>query len=648
MGSGASVGRETRDTLHLEKVIYSRGTATPSAPTLAEDGWPRGDYVQGKGGMKICMFEERISICRYFDAQSGMWLLLPLHWEMDTDFVRHKVQQVMEALPGLVDQKEVAADLRQCNYDVDQVITMYLTIFGDTVSQPHEETLLLPELNSFRGRYEKKQIVEDLKEKLQFKEKEAEDLLKTNSRLTQESQHLSDVLQNLTRRLVEQEADKQVVMEKLRTLLSHPTEPPGKASVDPHDLRKVRREARELSTSAKLLRSAVSRTLTDVRDQLRDFSAKAELMSQRERQAQVEVEEMRSLYHKEVLERKAQYNKLLEVQGNIRVFCRCRGPGGLAGVSGCLDVPSEHELQLLHRGAKKKFHFDKVFSSTASQEQVFNGALPFIASCLEGFNICVLSYGQSGSGKTYTMVGPKNQPGLNIRSVRELLRLCKERENITYTLKVSMLEIYVESLYDLLSGNPQNEVEIRTQGTSVTVPSLTQVEVKTDEDIVNVMETGGKNLYITSDKTDVESSCSHLIVFVTVEVTDGVCGFSTQGTLTLCDLAGSERVSKTQVRGQQLTETAAVNKSLMALRQVLSALKSNTLHVPFRNSKLTHLLQPSLSGEARACVFVHVRPELRNIAETLNTLMFGSSLRQIALGNAPQKKSPTKTSRTEK
>ncbi|KAK1804348.1 hypothetical protein P4O66_020370 [Electrophorus voltai] len=329
----------------------------------------------------------------------------------------------------------------------------------------------------------------------------------------------------------------------------------------------VRYKMQELSSSAKLLRSVTFHTLTDMQDLLRSFTATAEMVTQREQQAKASVEDskekdMLTVCHgpQEVLERRVQYNRLLEVQGNIRVFCRCRGPAGLAGGNSCLDIPSDHELHLLQKGGKKLFHFE--------QEQVFDGALPFITSCLDGYNICILSYGQSGSGKTYTMVGPKDQPGLNIRSVKELLRLCKERKNITYSVKVSMLEIYVESLYDLLSRNPQNEVEIRTQGTSITVPSLTRVEVKTEEDIVNVMETGGKNLYLTSDKTNTESSCSHLVVFAMVEGTDDVCGFSTRGTLTLCDLAGSERISKSQARGQQLTERAAINKSLMALRQV--------------------------------------------------------------------------------
>ncbi|KAL6480571.1 hypothetical protein MHYP_G00116040 [Metynnis hypsauchen] len=211
-----------------------------------------------------------------------------------------------------------------------------------------------------------------------------------------------------------------------------------------------------------------------------------------------------------------------------------------------------------------------------------------------------------------------------------------------------MLEIYVESLIDLLCENLHSEVEIRTQGRSVAVPGLTQVEVRTEDDVLSVMEMGAKHSHLTPDEANTESSCSHLLLIVTVECTDIVCGVTTRGTLTLCELAGSERISKTQATGQRLTETASINKSLMALRQVFSALKCNALHVPYRNSKLTHLLQPCLSGDAKVCMFVHVSPDVKDAAETLTTLAFGSSIRQIALGKAPQNRTPAKTTKAEK
>ncbi|KAL6480572.1 hypothetical protein MHYP_G00116050 [Metynnis hypsauchen] len=284
MGSGASLSKNTGEasTLHWEKLLHSN-QVVPSAPTLIEDD------------------RERINICRYFDTQTGMWLLLPLHWEMNVDFVRHRVQQVMKALPGLVDQKEITAALRQCNYDSDDVISIYLTIFGDVLLEPHKGAQSYPDSNIFRSHSEKNQVIKDLQQRLQLKEKEAEDLRQRSSCLSQESQHLSDV-QNLTRRVVQLEADNQVAMEKLRALLSHANDPPAqaniKASVDHQYLQQVSRSARELSISGKQLRSTVYSMLADMQEQLQQFRAQAELMIQRQQQAHAAVEEFHSLYQK--------------------------------------------------------------------------------------------------------------------------------------------------------------------------------------------------------------------------------------------------------------------------------------------------------------------------------------------------------------
>uniref|UniRef100_A0A3B4XDD5 Kinesin motor domain-containing protein n=1 Tax=Seriola lalandi dorsalis TaxID=1841481 RepID=A0A3B4XDD5_SERLL len=138
------------------------------------------------------------------------------------------------------------------------------------------------------------------------------------------------------------------------------------------------------------------------------------------------------------------------------------------------------------------------------------------------------------------------------------------------------------------------------------------------------------------------SSRSHLVVALEVEGSDEVSGLTSRGTLTLCDLAGSERISKTEAEGQRLVEAAAINKSLTALGQVFSALKCNALHIPFRNSKLTHLLQPCLSGDAKCCVFVNVSPDVKDAVETLSTLQFGSTIRQVSLGRATQNIVPAK------
>ncbi|XP_036375543.1 kinesin-like protein KIN-14R [Megalops cyprinoides] len=554
------------------------------------------------------------------------------------------------ALPGLADQKEITAALRQCNYDPDEVISVYLTIFGDVLLQPSDREQNQRELNSFRSHLEKDRVIEDLKQKLLNKEKEVENLFHRNNHLAREAHYLSDVVQHLNQKVAELEADQQEAREKIRALLTRrstapPVKPAPKPSVDPGRLLEVSRLTRGLNISSKQLRATVKHWLVDMGNQVKQLAEAVVRMNEAELDSHREVEDLRALYRKEAMERKVLYNKLLELQGNIRVFCRCRG--GSSSIS-CLEVPSSEEVVVNQKGNKKKFLFDKVYSSSATQEKVFEGTFPVIASCVDGYNVCILAYGQTGSGKTFTMMGTKDQPGVNIRSIRELLRICKERENVTYALKISMLEIYNESINDLLSKNPANHLEIRTQGKSVTVPGLTYTEVETEDDILNVMEVGEKNRKIASTKMNIESSRSHLIVTLQVDGTDSISGVTSRGTLTLCDLAGSERISKTEARGQRLVEAAAINKSLTSLGQVFSALKCNALHVPFRNSKLTHLLQPCLSGDAKACVFVNVSPDPKNVVETLSTLQFGSSIRQVALGKAAQHVTPARNTKAEK
>uniref|UniRef100_A0AAY5L0J7 Kinesin motor domain-containing protein n=2 Tax=Esox lucius TaxID=8010 RepID=A0AAY5L0J7_ESOLU len=145
-----------------------------------------------------------------------------------------------------------------------------------------------------------------------------------------------------------------------------------------------------------------------------------------------------------------------------------------------------------------------------------------------------------------------------------------------------------------------------------------------------------------------ESSRSHLMLTLSVEGTDSVSGLTSCGTLTVCDLAGPKHISKTEAKGQSLVEAAAINRSLTSLRQVFTALKSNAPHVPFRNSKLTHLLQPYLSGDAQCCVFVNVSPDVNHVVDTLNTLQFGYNLRQIALGKITQHINPAKNTKADK
>uniref|UniRef100_A0A671TU67 Kinesin-like protein n=1 Tax=Sparus aurata TaxID=8175 RepID=A0A671TU67_SPAAU len=438
-----------------------------------------------------------------------------------------------------------------------------------------------------RALLERDRVIEDLRLKLRTKEKEVDSLFQRNSYLAREVRYLSDVIQHLNQKLAELEADQQEAREKIRSLLNRrlPAVPPVKTitehTVEPGQLRQVSRLTRELNVSNKQLRSTVQQALTDMKNQLEQLKGAAGKLPLLEQEAAGEVEELRSLYRKEAVERKSLYNKLLELQGNIRVFCRCRR-------SDASSLPSEQHTDYNTR-------FGSSFLPSFLQEDVFAGTLPVITSCVDGYNVCILAYGQTGSGKTYTMMGSKENPG----NINTLLTVGSELHQTSAHFQISMLDIYNETLNDLLTKSSDAALDIRVQGKSVSVPGLTRIQVQTEADILAVMETGEKNRKIASTKMNTQSSRSHLVVALEVEGSDEVSGLTSRGTLTLCDLAGSERISKTEAEGQRLVEAAAINKSLTALGQVFSALRCNALHVPFRNSKLTLLLQPCLSGDAK-------------------------------------------------
>ncbi|XP_041112251.1 kinesin-like protein KIFC3 [Polyodon spathula] len=546
-----------------------------------------------------------------------------------------------EALPGLVDYKEITAALRQCKYDADAVISIFLSIFGESLLKASEGMENFRDTNYFRDYLEKEQAIEDLKQQLKMKCNEVGNLLLRNKCLQKVNNHMSEMIHPLTQRLAELEIDQEEAHAKIKAMynLRHKTSH-GKVIIkkagpfiEPEILLEVNRITRALNISSKELSSTLKIRFSEMDLLMKQLSNPVFKLMEAVLSSAQELEEMRSLYKKEALARKLLYNRLQEMCGNVCVFCRCKG---YSPTTSCLFLPSDEELVLMYKGSKKKFAFDKVYSPRTTQEEVFEGTRPIVTSCVDGYNICILAYGQTGSGKTYTMMGSEDNPGVSIRSIRELLHLCSERPMITYKLKISMLEIYNEKLYDLFSKIPKSSLEIRNQGKTVIVTDLTEFEVKTEEDIKSIARLGEKNRRVASTKMNIASSRSHLVLILRVDGTDKVSGVKSHGTLTLCDLAGSERISRSEALGQRLVEAAAINTSLTSLSQVFKAIKGNALHVPFRNSKLTHLLQPSLSGDAKACVFLNISLDVPNYEETIATLQFGSSVRQVALGKATQ------------
>ncbi|KAG6483979.1 hypothetical protein ZIOFF_060772 [Zingiber officinale] len=270
------------------------------------------------------------------------------------------------------------------------------------------------------------------------------------------------------------------------------------------------------------------------------------------------------------------------------------------------------------------------------KEQVFSDTQPLIRSILDGYNVCIFAYGQTGSGKTYTMSGPKvlNEQtlGVNFRALSDLFKLAEQRKHtFSYEISVQMIEIYNEQVRDLLVST----LEIRnTSEKGLNVPNANLVPVASTSDVMELMNIGHKNRAVGATALNDRSSRSHSCLTVHVKGRDLTSETVLRGCLHLVDLAGSERVDKSEVTGERLKEAQHINKSLSALGDVIAALAQKNSHVPYRNSKLTQLLQDSLGGQAKTLMFVHISPEMDAVGETLSTLKFAERVSTVELGTA--------------
>ncbi|WOH14306.1 hypothetical protein DCAR_0933825 [Daucus carota subsp. sativus] len=353
-----------------------------------------------------------------------------------------------------------------------------------------------------------------------------------------------------------------------------------------------------------------------------------------------------SEYRKVLEENRKLYNQVQDLKGSIRVYCRVRpflrgnsnqGSGTVANIdNGKITLITSSKNG---KDEHKSFSFNQVFSPSATQEQVFSDMRPLVQSVLDGYNVCIFAYGQTGSGKTFTMSGPDNLTeetlGVNYRALGDLFLISEQRrKTIAYDIGVQMIEIYNEQVRDLLAPD-----DIRNSSQKgLNVPDANLVPVASTLDVINLMNLGHKNRAVGSTSMNERSSRSHSCLNVHVRAKDLTSGSEFYGCMNLVDLAGSERVDKTDAVGDRLKEAQHINKSLSALGDVLSALANKTAHIPYRNSKLTLLLQDSLGGQAKTLMFVHISPEYDALGETISTLKFAERVSTVELGAAKTNK----------
>lgn len=328
---------------------------------------------------------------------------------------------------------------------------------------------------------------------------------------------------------------------------------------------------------------------------------------------------------------------------NIRVVCRFRplNKAELANSEAInFKIRDNKTVELKEtkkntRDIDHKYNFDYIFDMDTEQKHVFNiVAKPVIEGVFDGWNGSILTYGQTSSGKTFTMQGSmvkKKLKGIVPRLVNSLFQFIYDSpEHLEFIVKISMLEIYLEEVKDLLNPNSQKKIRIRNSPTTgITLENLGVVCVGDELEVENVMSRGLNTRTIGRTNMNEVSSRSHLITLIQITQTDTIENNIKKGKLYLVDLAGSEKVGKTGAKGQRLEEAKLINKSLFTLGMVINALTSNAPFIPYRNSKLTQILQETLGGNSKTTLIVTCSPAIYNIEETISTLKFGVNAKNI-------------------
>ncbi|KAJ6485899.1 kinesin-domain-containing protein [Mycena sanguinolenta] len=423
---------------------------------------------------------------------------------------------------------------------------------------------------------------------------------------------------------------------------------------------------------------------------------------EREREAlEAEKEEMRKEAVRGEEERRRLHGLVMELKGNIRVFCRVRpvlpsekeqgeereregekreegaaqtAAAEIAYPDAGVPYPSgQKEIVLSSAGAEREwdagmgvskgarrevwgFGFDRVFPPSSTQADLFAEIAQLAQSCIDGYNVCIFAYGQTGSGKSWTMEGggTEETQGMIPRAMAQVFRVAEELKDKgwTYTMEGQFLEIYNETITDLLApapsaSEPPRKHEIHHHPTThlTTVSDVLTPALSSPAQVLSLLGQAQSRRRVAATGMNERSSRSHSVFTLRIrgvhESKVGAEGVRV-GTLNLVDLAGSERLATLTHGGERLKETQNINRSLSALGDVVAALGSGPgAHVPYRNSKLTYLLQNSLSGNSKTLMVLNLSPLAAHLNESLTSLRFATKVNNTTIGTA--KKVPVQT-----
>ena len=410
-----------------------------------------------------------------------------------------------------------------------------------------------------------------------------------------------------------------------------------------------------------------------------DSKSQSEAYAEMERRMNEAIEKAlvceEKLRKEETLRRKL-HNQVQELKGNIRVFCRVRPSHQTEELeevakinfpdieeSKDIEVKGPEETSSLGKVTTKSypFSFDRVFNQESNNAEIFEEISQLIQSALDGYNCCIFAYGQTGSGKTFTM---SSEDGMIPLALRQIYSTSKELESRgwRYTMEGSFVEVYNEELRDLLGKEGENEKgakkhEIRHDNmkNETTITDITTLALNSQDQVEGILAQAMARRSVAATKSNERSSRSHSVFILKLQGINTITGETSKGTLNLVDLAGSERIKESKVEGTRLKETQNINKSLSCLGDVIGALgqqsatgglnprssvngDSGNGHIPYRNSKLTYLLQFSLGGNSKTLMFVMVAPEKKHLQETLTSLKFADKVSRTKIGVAKKSK----------
>ena len=333
------------------------------------------------------------------------------------------------------------------------------------------------------------------------------------------------------------------------------------------------------------------------------------------------------------------HNRYMYLRGNLRVMCRVRPflP------SEKINKKSQMETMIINNDSisicqenkqEKNFEYDYIFDTKSTQKDVYEEVTLLIQSMVQGNNICIIAYGQTCTGKTYTIQGPNSKnPGIVPRAARELFLILNNFSKSNYfesiRLSLTIIEIYNEQIYNLLEESTPNLTMYEDASGNLIIPDLNPISINNFDEANKLFKLAAKFRHTSSTEYNDRSSRSHCIFSFQLKLT-GKDGRIIRSTLHIIDLAGSERISKSQSKDEKLRkESICINLSLHSLSTVLNSIALKANHIPYRDSKLTHFLKDSLNENYNILLILLVSPNVKDISETISTLQFGERIVKI-------------------